>query len=84
VNKLEIKQAPNKNASGVLGPICGNCGGYGFTLSIANQGSQGCNHCGQTGVARMDNDQLSQRLGNLEAEIAGLKNIIMKELGKQK
>ena len=83
MTKIELK-APtsNKNADGRLGPICNNCAGYGFTLSISGRGDSGCNHCGQTGIARLDNEQLSARVANLELEIRGLKNLIVKELGK--
>ncbi len=76
-------RTPNKNADGHLGPKCSNCGGYGFTLGIAGI-DHGCQRCYQTGVEHPTPTDINARVASLEAEIMGLKNIILKELGKIK
>lgn len=60
-----------KNFDASLGPICNNCGGYGFTYTLSNNGSaSGCIHCKGTGV---DKEALfEQRFRALEDRIAYL------------
>jgi hypothetical protein len=78
-----VKIAPNKNASGQLGPICSNCAGYGYTLGISGK-DHGCHFCNQTGVSHPSNQDLQQRVASLEAEISGLKNVILQEIRRTK
>lgn len=82
VNKvIELKEtAPNKNADGHLGPVCNNCGGYGYTLGIGGTDS-GCRDCGQTGVAAMTNRELQAEVLSLHKKMDSLAKIILKELG---
>lgn len=72
-----------KNTDGHLGPICNNCGGFGYLLGFKNTDS-GCRDCAQTGVAMPTTGNLEARIANLETELQGLKNIIIKELRKIK
>lgn len=83
--EVDFKQlSPNKNADGHLGPICNNCGGFGYTLGLKGErGGGGCHQCNQTGVATPTNQDLENRVASLETEIRGLKNLIIKELGKR-
>lgn len=39
-----------KNARGVLGPICNNCSGFGFTYSLEGKHLD-CKECHETGVS---------------------------------
>lgn len=56
-----------KNVDGHLGPICNNCGGYGFTLSA--NGSKGCLYCEQTGIELPSKLELLQRIEVLEKKV---------------
>jgi hypothetical protein len=57
-----------KNTDGKLGPICGYCGGYGFTNSLAPGTSAGCARCGGSGIDR--ERQLEERLQGIERRLA--------------
>lgn len=82
MDTIKLKPALNKNATGLLGPICNNCAGYGFTLGISGT-DNGCHYCNQTGVSQPTTSSIEDRVASLELEIRGLKNIILKELGKK-
>jgi hypothetical protein len=81
---LEIKEdvtTHQKNTDGHLGPICNNCGGFGFTLTFGGvSNSAGCKDCDQTGVASMTNAQLQKEVIGMKQELAELKNIIINAL----
>ena len=62
-----------KNVDGRNGPICNNCGGYGFT-NLMTGGSGGCRHCEQTGVEPVSNKELVERIRELESKIIELSN----------
>ena len=53
-----------KNTDGKLGPICNNCGGFGFTNSILG-GSLGCRDCEQTGVVLPTKVELLKQIEEL-------------------
>ena len=55
-----------KNTDGTLGPVCGYCGGYGYT-NVVTGGSAGCPHCLGSGVD--ERILLRERLDRLEAQI---------------
>lgn len=68
-----------KNTDGHLGPKCGNCGGFGYTLTIGGPSqTQGCHDCGQTGVAVMSPREIQNELIGLKTEIKELKELIIK------
>lgn len=77
----KLKKQGAKNTRGELGPVCNNCGGYGFTLGF--NGSLGCHYCNQTGVAAMTNHELQHQVVNLGKQMVELKELIIK-LGKEK
>lgn len=80
---LEVKARPSqKNTDGHLGPICSNCGGFGFTLGITGS-DHGCHKCNQTGVAEMTNAELQAMVMDMAQQITDLKNIIIKALGNK-
>jgi len=60
-----------KNTSGELGPICNNCGGYGYTNTMSRDGSSAtCIHCLGSGID--ERAVTAQRLADLEAKLAAL------------
>lgn len=61
-----------KNETGVLGKICNNCGGYGFTNNLQGQ-SSGCIQCNQTGVEKPSVDDLQNQVNELKSIIANMK-----------
>lgn len=61
----------HKNVDGHLGPICNNCGGYGFTNSIGGA-SSGCQHCAQTGIATPDIRTLADVVKDLQQRVERL------------
>ena len=64
-----------KNADGHLGPVCNNCGGYGYTLTLtkAGGGSLGCSACDQTGIAQPSKKELQDQIDELKQKMKGLK-----------
>jgi hypothetical protein len=57
-----------KNSDGHLGKICNWCGGYGFT-NVITGGSRGCPKCDQTGVEPVSNEELLNRIKELESKL---------------
>lgn len=83
VNVDEMR-ARSKNTDGHLGPICNNCGGFGFTLTLGGPGtSAGCKSCDQTGVAAMTNSELQKMVVKMAEDLSEFKKLIIK-LGKEK
>lgn len=84
--ELEVKEdytQHQKNTRGDLGPVCNNCGGFGFTLTIGGTGSAGCKDCHQTGVAAMTNHELQAMVVSMKSELQDLKRLII-ELAQSK
>jgi len=60
-----------KNTDGSLGPICNNCGGYGFTHTVFNNGADaGCIHCKGTGIDK--DKQTEERFQRIEAALQAI------------
>lgn len=53
-----------KNVDGHVGPICNNCGGYGFTNLITG-GAGGCHRCDQTGIEPINTRDLAAKVDKL-------------------
>lgn len=53
-----------KNTDGHLGPICNNCGGYGFT-NLINGGSGGCIRCQGEGVEPVNVRELANKVDRI-------------------
>lgn len=75
---------PAKNLNGQVGPVCNNCGGYGYTMHIGNKeknitpGAKGCAECDGTGVALPSNREIQNQLSELKNEFNSLKKAILK------
>lgn len=63
---------PLKNQDGHLGPICGYCGGYGFTNSLKSGESSGCRRCNGGGVEPPDLFQLQKDVDTLRGQVADI------------
>lgn len=62
-----------KNETGILGKICNNCGGYGFTNNLQGS-SSGCFRCDQTGVQKPTVEELQAKIEELQRYIlAGIR-----------
>jgi hypothetical protein len=55
---------PTLKNDGSKGPLCKNCGGYGFTNSITG-GSPGCQRCEQTGIEPVNVQELQKQVSDL-------------------
>ena len=60
-----------KNSDGHLGPVCNNCGGYGYTGGI--RGPQGCMSCDQTGIKTPTRAELQQQIDELRLIVEELR-----------
>ncbi len=56
-----------KNLTGELGERCKTCSGMGFTLSITDGGSHGCQRCDQTGIEPVNSNFLQRQIDQLTA-----------------
>lgn len=64
------KHMVQKNTDGHLGPICNNCGGYGYTLTFGSlSSSAGCHACNQSGIAQPTAQQLQEQINKLTSHI---------------
>jgi hypothetical protein len=68
-----------KNTNGSLGPICNNCGGFGFTNNIEG-GATGCAKCEQTGIQPPDIRELATKVNQLTDMVAQLTNLMTTSL----
>jgi hypothetical protein len=57
-----------KNEDGSKGPICNNCGGYGFTNTLTG-GSFGCKECDQTGIALPSKREMLEKIEALQRQL---------------
>lgn len=71
----QVKINDTKNHDGDLGPICNNCAGLGFTLSLGGS-SMGCKDCGQTGIAQPKPQELQKQINDLKDSIEELTKLI--------
>jgi len=68
-----------KNLDGAKGPVCNNCGGYGFTMKLKG-GKLPCNDCDQTGAVTVSNRELQELVFGLAHDIKMLRNALLKDL----
>lgn len=54
-----------KNLTGELGERCKTCSGMGYTLSITDGGSHGCQRCDQTGIEPVNSNFLQRQIDQL-------------------
>lgn len=76
------KIPPAKNLDGSKGKVCGNCGGYGYTMKLKG-GTIDCVDCATTGVGAEGIKDMQEKMKSMENEIKTLKKAVIEELRKQ-
>lgn len=71
-----------RNTDGSKGKVCGNCGGYGYTLKLKG-GTIDCFECAATGVGAEGIKDMQEKMQSMENEIKTLKKAVIEELRKQ-
>ena len=78
IDPVMLPQA--KNANGILGEKCNNCGGFGYTMSIKGN-SLSCSECEQTGVKLPTRRELQNQISEMKQDLHNLRKAILDSIG---